>query len=41
MQVRRKALKPAYRLWISVWTERYVVNLIADIDSPRMWIYFF
>jgi len=36
MQVRRKALKPAYRLRISVWTDRYVVSLIADIDPRRM-----
>jgi hypothetical protein len=36
MQVRRKALKPTYRLRISVWTDGHVVSLIADIDPRRM-----
>lgn len=36
MQIRRKALKPAYRLRISVWTDRHVMSLIANIDPRRM-----
>src|ERR1700737_3478192 len=36
MQVRRKTLKPAHRLWIAIRPQRDVMHAIAYIDPRRM-----
>jgi hypothetical protein len=32
MQVGGETLKPADRVWVSIWPDRYVMRAVADVD---------